>query len=142
MQKSILYPLLFILLSFVAIPQSHAGFRIKKAATHSAVVVSSSSAEVAIHHNSPSRVLSYLKEKYAPGDNGGKRKPSESGWEGILGFVFGVLGPTGIMAMIFGGIGMGKGHKHRELGIAGFVLGCVRVGVLIAILTVVAISAS
>ena len=43
--------------------------------------------------------------------------------------------------MIFGAIGMQKGKKHRELAIAGFILGLLRILVLCALLVAVAMAA-
>lgn len=55
-----------------------------------------------------------------------KRKPSESGWEGIVAFVCGVVGIP-ILSIVFGAMGMGKGHKNRGFAIAGFVLGILQI---------------
>ncbi len=67
------------------------------------------------------------------------RKPSESGWEGITAFVCAMAG-IGPLGIIFGAMGMGRGHKNRGLAIAGFVIGLSQVLLFAIIITLVAMA--
>jgi hypothetical protein len=58
-----------------------------------------------------------------------QRPGNDSGWQGIVAFVCGILGfffgfPA-ILAIIFGAIGMGRNKRHHGLAVAGFVLGII-----------------
>lgn len=72
------------------------------------------------------------------GDDGNRKvkrkRTDDSGWAGITAFVCGLTG-LGILAIIFGAIGMGEGRKHRGLARAGFILGIVNVAIFLLIFT-------
>jgi hypothetical protein len=61
-----------------------------------------------------------------------RKRTDDSGWAGITAFVCGLAG-LGILAIIFGAIGMGEGRKHRGLARAGFILGIVNVAIFLLI---------
>lgn len=55
-----------------------------------------------------------------------RRAASQSGWEGIAALVCSLVGFP-VLGIVFGAMGMGKGHKHRGLAIAGFVTSIVQI---------------
>jgi hypothetical protein len=115
---------------------AHAGFRVKK----NTVLIESAFAANDI--TNAAIVKQKQSEEKQEGENQNqrqKRKPSESGWEGIAALVCAVAG-IGILGIIFGALGMGKGHKHRGMAIAGFVIGLVQVFFIALIITILAIS--
>lgn len=115
---------------------AHAGFVIKKNTTIiESVIAASEITKPIIAIQKPSAAKQ-------EGDNQHqrqKRKPSESGWEGITALVCALAG-IGILGVIFGAIGMGKGHKHRGMAIAGFVIGLVQVFFTALIITILIMS--
>ncbi len=59
-----------------------------------------------------------------------RHRGSASGWEGTVAMWCGIGGiiyfpPALICALIFGGLGMGPGHRHHRRAVAGVVLGIV-----------------
>jgi len=130
---------LLVLSLFVTLPS---------APVHAALSVRKSTATAATSRQHP--VLSLLpghkyiqNDRDLDGNNRHKKAPSESGWEGIVALVCSLCGLP-VLGIIFGAIGMGKGHKNRNLAIAGFVIGIVEIvlAVLLVVLIIAAIGAS
>lgn len=105
---------------FLCLPAAttHAAMSTRKAAT----VTSAVSAH---HRVSPEQRKDHHSFFHRIIDNqhkGQPKAPSKSGWEGITSLVCSLCGFP-ILGIVFGALGMGKGHKHRNLAIAGFILG-------------------
>lgn len=115
---------------------AHAGFRIKK---NTVVIESATAATDGANIAITTQKHSESKQEGENQNQRQKRKPSESGWEGIAALVCAVAG-IGVLGIIFGAIGMGKGHKHRGMAIAGFVIGLVQVFFIALIITILAMS--
>lgn len=147
--------LLLILLAAIALfatpINSQAGFIIKKtpAAAENTQVVSTMPAATKLSKKEQ-RKEAIKAIKRLINDNGHPGRPhrhgSSSGWEGIAALVCGILGFVGLFigagigflcipAIIFGAIGMGRGHEHRGMALAGFILGVATI--VLAILAVV-----
>lgn len=124
--------ILLIFSFFCCTPSAKAGFWVKAQTT---VVVSSSNKVAASPRNSleltkhPNAVLA----KNLPGH------PDNSGWEGIVSLVCGILGLftfyPAIPAIVFGILGLGHNKAHHGMALAGLIIGAVTV-VLYALLII------
>ncbi len=127
---------LLILALLCATPAVHAGFLVKKTAT--AVIDNCPGQSNLVHTVSAPQSTSYSQGDVHDRPRH-KRKPSASGWEGIVALVCG-LTFNPLLAIIFGAIGMGPGHKHKDLATAGFIIGLVEVFLVLAITVLLVIS--
>lgn len=138
MRKSFLSAALMCsLLLSVSVNNSYAGYVVK---AQTEQVGNSTDVATSVSTNTETAKETSERDRNYDG-NKRTRDKSGDGWQGILAFVFGILGPTGIMAVIFGAIGMQKGKKHRELAMAGFILGLLRILVFCALLVAIAMAA-
>jgi hypothetical protein len=135
-----------MLLSLCISIDTNAAFRIKKSviAEAPAVVAQTPGYKPVISKKEQRReTISTLKRLMAWEGNGHHQgHHSSSGWEGIVALVCGILGVfTGylaIPAIIFGAIGMGKGHRNSGLALAGFILGIVTVVIYAVVILLLA----
>lgn len=103
---------------FLPVAASHAAMSTRKTASVASVVH-------APHYASPEQRRdhrSFFRRVIDNQHKGQPKAPSKSGWEGITSLVCSLCGFP-ILGIVFGALGMGKGHKHRNLAIAGFILG-------------------
>jgi len=121
---------------FVTLPSAslHAAISVRKSATTAAA-----SPRTAISFLPVPKFIANDRDRDTHGRH--KKCPSESGWEGIVALVCSLCGLP-ILGIIFGAIGMGKGHKNRNLAIAGFVIGIVEIvlAILLIMLIIAALS--
>lgn len=111
-----------VMLLALAVPtiSAQASIATRKSAVAAAVA---QHRHAALSHNNTTVHLP-LREHLPHGHS--RRAASHSGWEGIAALVCSVVGFP-VLGIVFGAMGMGKGHKHRGLAIAGFVAGVVQV---------------
>ena len=144
--KNVLIIICSIILFCAAPANTFAGFRVKKAAVTSetgATVTNMPAPSPALSKKEQRREAVKALKNIVLHENDGPhrhnhRRGSNSGWEGIVALVCGILGlVTGwlaIPAIIFGAIGMGRGHVHRGMALAGFIMGVVVVAIAILLI--------
>ncbi len=130
MKNSVLYLLLTItLLCFV--PQAQGAFFVKKAATETSILATTSASGQAatVVSGKHSTFLGRIKESVSPSFYSMTRR----GWIGMASTLFGILGfihPLfAIIAVIFGFIGMSRKNWRTGFAIAGFLLGVIAIAI-------------
>jgi hypothetical protein len=127
-RHSLLVTVLFVLLICGA-PTAKAGFAIRK---QTALTEITASAEAPIHVLSRKEMrqaqLKSVKKYVLHEDHQPRtRKCSANGWEGTAAMWCGIgsvwMPPALILAIIFGALGLGEGHKHRGRATVGLIIG-------------------
>lgn len=126
--KNRILTFIIILLSCACFNPAHAGFIMKR---HAPVADSATNMVVkeTIQQIESKGLVNTFSEFKQEHKSLLQRPGNDSGWEGIVALVCGILGfffgfPA-ILAIIFGAIGMGRNKRHRGMAVAGFVLGLV-----------------
>lgn len=126
--KNRILSLVILILSCMCFTPAQAGFIMKR---HTPVADSATNTAIkeTIQQIESKGLVNTLREYRQDHKSLLNRPGNDSGWEGIVALVCGILGfffgfPA-ILAIIFGAIGMGRNKRHRGMAVAGFVLGIV-----------------
>src|SRR4051812_34877516 len=113
--------LLLSMLFLFCTSNTQAGFRVKKSSPtpelSGTVATAPKQTHVATKKEQRIATVKAIK-RFLIHDNGRpghRRHASESGWEGIVALICGLTYYLFLPAIIFGAIGMGRGHRHRGM---------------------------